>query len=94
MMWRLSWIQVYDPLNGPWLSTAVAALPIVLLLVALGVLEWRAHRAALLGLVVGTRRLDRRVRDAGRHGGGDGSVRGRLRTAADRLDRAGGGLSL
>ena len=47
----MSWIQVYDPLNGPWLSTAVAALPIVLLLVALGVLEWRAHRAALLGLV-------------------------------------------
>jgi lactate permease len=47
----LAWIQVYDPLNGPWLSTAVAALPIVLLLVALGVLEWRAHRAALLGLV-------------------------------------------
>jgi lactate permease len=46
----LPWIQVYDPLHGPWLSTAAAALPIVLLLVALGVLEWRAHRAALLGL--------------------------------------------
>jgi len=47
----LPWIQVYDPLHGPWLSTAAAALPIVLLLVALGVLEWRAHRAALLGLL-------------------------------------------
>ena len=46
----LSWIQVYDPLASPWLSTAAAALPIVLLLAALGVLEWRAHRAALLGL--------------------------------------------
>ena len=34
----------------PWLSTAAAALPIVLLLAALGLLEWRAHRAALLGL--------------------------------------------
>ena len=45
------WIQVYDPLGGAWLSTAAAALPIVLLLAALGVLEWRAHRAALLGLV-------------------------------------------
>ena len=44
------WIQVYDPLGGAWLSTAAAALPIVLLLAALGVLEWRAHRAALLGL--------------------------------------------
>jgi lactate permease len=45
------WIQVYDPLGGAWLSTAAAALPIVLLLAALGLLEWRAHRAALLGLV-------------------------------------------
>ena len=45
------WIQVYDPLGGAWLSTAAAALPIVLLLAALGFLEWRAHRAALLGLV-------------------------------------------
>jgi lactate permease len=46
----MPWIQVYDPLGGAWLSTAAAALPIVLLLVALGVLEWRAHFAALLGL--------------------------------------------
>jgi len=45
------WIQVYDPLGSPWLSTAAAALPIVLLLVALGLLEWRAHIAALAGLV-------------------------------------------
>jgi lactate permease len=49
-MSAVPWIQVYDPLGAPWLSTAAAALPIVLLLVALGVLEWRAHRAALLGL--------------------------------------------
>ena len=49
----MPWIQVYDPLHGPWLSTAAAALPIVLLLVALAVFEWRAHRAALLGLVSG-----------------------------------------
>ena len=47
----MPWIQVYDPLGSPWLSTAAAALPIVLLLGALGFLEWRAHRAALLGLV-------------------------------------------
>ncbi len=45
------WVQVYDPLGNPWLSTAAAALPIVLLLVTLGVLEWRAHLAALTGLV-------------------------------------------
>ena len=50
-MAALSWIQVYDPLASPWLSTAAAALPIVLLLAALALLEWRAHYAALLGLV-------------------------------------------
>ena len=47
----MPWIQVYDPAGSPWLSTAAAALPIILLLGALGFLEWRAHRAALLGLV-------------------------------------------
>jgi lactate permease len=45
-----AWIQVYDPLGSAWLSTAAAAFPIVLLLVALGVLEWRAHLAALAAL--------------------------------------------
>jgi lactate permease len=47
----MSWIQVYDPVGVPWLSTAAASLPIVLLLVALGILEWRAHLAALAGLL-------------------------------------------
>ena len=47
----MPWIQVYDPLGSPWLSTFVAALPIVILLAALAVLEWRAHVAALTGLV-------------------------------------------
>src|SRR3954468_21782625 len=50
MTWA-PWIQVYDPLGSPWLSTAAAAFPIVFLLVALAVLEWRAHIAALAGLV-------------------------------------------
>src|SRR3954465_6119342 len=50
MTWT-PWIQVYDPLASPWLSTAAAALPIVLLLATLGLLEWRAHCAALAGLV-------------------------------------------
>jgi lactate permease len=44
------WSQVYDPLGSPALSTLVAALPVVVLLGALGVLRMRAHLAALLGL--------------------------------------------
>lgn len=50
MTWT-PWIQVYDPLGSPWLSTAAAAFPIVLLLVALALFEWRAHLAALAGLI-------------------------------------------
>jgi lactate permease len=50
MTWT-PWIQVYDPLGSPWLSTAAAAFPIVLLLVALALFEWRAYLAALAGLV-------------------------------------------
>jgi lactate permease len=51
MIAALPWIQSYDPLGSVWLSTAAAALPIVLLLAALGVFELRAHYAALLGLL-------------------------------------------
>jgi lactate permease len=46
----MEWTQVYDPLGSPWLSTIVAALPIVLLLGTLGILEWSAPKAAALGL--------------------------------------------
>lgn len=44
------WSQVYDPLHSVVLSTAVAAIPIVVLLGTLGALRVRAHYAALLGL--------------------------------------------
>jgi lactate permease len=46
----MEWRQIYDPLGAAWLSTLVAALPIVLLLGGLAVLRLRAHAAALLGL--------------------------------------------
>jgi lactate permease len=47
----MEWIQAYDPLHHAWLSTLTAAVPIVLLLVTLGLFEWKAHWAALTGLV-------------------------------------------
>jgi len=46
----MPWTQVYDPLGSPWLSTLVAALPVVLLLGSLGLLGWSAPKAAALGL--------------------------------------------
>jgi lactate permease len=44
------WSQVYNPLQNILLSALVAAIPIVVLLGALGVFHIKAHIAALLGL--------------------------------------------
>jgi lactate permease len=44
------WSQGYDPFGSMVLSTVVAAIPVVVLLGAIGILEVRAHIAALLGL--------------------------------------------
>jgi lactate permease len=46
------WSQIYDPLNNAWLSTAIAALPVIVLLGALGIFRLKAHVSALLGLAV------------------------------------------
>jgi len=46
----MPWSQVYDPLHNRFLSTLLAALPVVVLLVGIGFCHLRAHRAALLGL--------------------------------------------
>jgi lactate permease len=48
----LRWAQVYDPLGQAFLSTLLAALPVVVLLGALAFLRARAHVAALAGLAV------------------------------------------
>jgi lactate permease len=47
----MDWVQIYDPLGSPWLSTLVAAAPIVVLL-GLLVAGQSAPRAAVVGLAV------------------------------------------
>ncbi|HJV26376.1 MAG TPA: L-lactate permease [Aromatoleum sp.] len=44
------WQQLYDPFNNIWLSSAVAAIPVVVMLVGLGFMHMKAHIAAGLGL--------------------------------------------
>jgi len=48
----MTWLQNYNPLGNAFLSTLVAALPIVVLLVSIALLRIRIHFAALLGLAV------------------------------------------
>ncbi|RSD19416.1 L-lactate permease [Amycolatopsis eburnea] len=47
----MTWIQDYQPAGGLWVSALLAALPIVVLLVALGVVRFSAHLSAALALV-------------------------------------------
>ncbi len=47
----IMWSHVYDPLGNPWLSTLCAAIPVIVLLGALGLFHIKAHIAALMGLV-------------------------------------------
>jgi len=45
------WQQIYDPMNSMWISTLLAAIPVVVMLVGLGFLHMKAHLAAGAGLV-------------------------------------------
>jgi lactate permease len=48
----MEWTQNYDPFHNAFLSTAVAALPVVVLLTSIAILGIRIHIAALAGLAV------------------------------------------
>ncbi len=48
-----TWLQNYDPLHDAFLSTVVAACPVVVLLGSIALLRIRIHFAALLGLAIG-----------------------------------------
>jgi hypothetical protein len=45
------WRQAYDPTGHWWLSTVFAALPVLVLLAAIAILQLKAHVSACLGLV-------------------------------------------
>ncbi|MEP6664210.1 MAG: L-lactate permease, partial [Verrucomicrobiota bacterium] len=46
------WLQNYDPLHNPFLSTLVAAVPVIVLLSSIAFFKIRIHFAAVIGLLV------------------------------------------
>ena len=47
----MAWQQIYDPVHNMFISTALAAVPVVVMLVGLGFLHMKAHIAAAAGLL-------------------------------------------
>lgn len=47
-----TWLQNYDPLNNAFLSTLLAALPIIVLLGSIALFKIKIHFAALFGLMI------------------------------------------
>ena len=47
----MTWQQIYNPTGSMFLSTLLAAIPVVVMLGALGVFHIKAHIAAGMGLV-------------------------------------------
>src|SRR5712692_10802985 len=45
------WVQNYNPISNVWLSTGVAAIPVVVLFYLLAVKKTHAHRAAIYGFL-------------------------------------------
>ena len=45
----MTWTQIYDPFGVWWLSTLVAALPVVVLLGLLAIFRVKPHWAAMAG---------------------------------------------
>ena len=46
------WFQNYNPAGSVWLSTCLAALPVVILLGSIAFLRIRIHISAVLGLAI------------------------------------------
>ena len=46
------WMQIYDPLGNLWLSSLVAALPIIFFFVALAVLRMKGHVAGTITVAI------------------------------------------